>query len=70
MRRCRRRFGRGLAFVPGIVVAGGFRLVSPQPVDREMQHHRRAEIDPRQHDLRCDSVDPAWAFAHRKTAVA
>ena len=47
--------GEGLAVVPSIVVAGGFRLVSPQPVDRKMQHHRQAEIDPREHDLRCDA---------------
>ena len=47
--------GEGLAVVPGIFVAGGFRLISPQSIDREIQHHRRAELDVRQHDLRCDS---------------
>ena len=44
-----------LAVVPGIAVAGGFRLVYSQPVDREIQHYLWAEIDLCQHDLRCDS---------------
>ena len=62
--------GDCLAVVPGIVIAVGLCLVSPQPVDREVQHYRWAEIDPCEHDLRCDSGRSGLAFAHRKTAVA
>ena len=35
-----------LAVAPDIDIASVFGLISPQPVDREIQHHRRAEIDP------------------------
>ena len=55
MLHCRRRCGRLSSRCSLIVIAGGFRLVSPQPVDQETQHNRRAAIDPCQHDLRCDS---------------